>query len=174
MTEASVDTIPTVDEATLPGYTLSPLEIMDIGDLQEYFAANYLRVANVAAAAMTPKAGSSLLSIAMTDVRLGMFLYGSSGFDVAFSDTANLPKMLSIAARKKHPEVTVEKARGLIPASADDRARLFAALRKLAGYKKKAIQTKTKEGQDKESIGTKPSVSSEGVASESTTGDTSL
>ncbi len=98
----------------LPGYTLSRARLADFGQVEEELERRHLARAGMASVGLPPAVGESLIKAAVAEVSGGRFKYGGAAFfNHVLSSTVH-PLLLYLALRKAHPEISREKAAGLI------------------------------------------------------------
>lgn len=98
----------------LPGYMLSRLGPAELGELERHFKVQHLSEA--VSAAHTTEAAQVLTATAMQNNARGVWRHGTPGFIYSALTPANLPKMLALALRRKHPAINEADAANLITA----------------------------------------------------------
>lgn len=117
----------------LSGYTLSQWTLKEYGLAEKYFERQYLTNIEEASRDMSPMIRTSMIRMAMDDVKSKAYSYGTDYFGVSMLNLSNLPYLLFLSLRKLHPNITPEKAESLV--NEENEAKLYSEILILQGYK---------------------------------------
>lgn len=109
---ASEIAVPRAD--VIDGYTLMPLRLPAFAQLRRHFDATHLRTAAIAAEGQSDAVEKRLMDAANVFIQRGNYAYGMPGFTFAIIADDNLPFLLSLCLKEKHPDITPAKAERLI------------------------------------------------------------
>lgn len=99
----------------IEGYTLMPLALPAFSQLRRHFEASYLGLAAVAAEGKTASVEKRLMEAAHEFINRGNFEYGMRAHRFAMLADDNLPFLLCLCLKEKHPDMTPAKADRLAP-----------------------------------------------------------
>lgn len=101
----------------LENYVLSPWTLAEFGEAEAEFERKHLERAGIAASApgISAEVKDQMLALANDDVRASRLSYGSPGFDRKMNDFCNLPFILYLTLRAKHPAITLAESMKLVP-----------------------------------------------------------
>lgn len=101
----------------LENYVLSPWTLAEFGEAEAEFERKHLERAALAASAtgISAEVKDQMLALANDDVRASRLSYGSPGFDRKMNDFCNLPFILFLTLRAKHPAITLSESMKLVP-----------------------------------------------------------
>ena len=107
------DMLATPDTNTLPGYTLTPLRVMDMPLLRDRFDATYLAICEKASATMGKRA-EAFMDQAHRLIANGLFAEWTPEFKRQILSRGHLPFILWLEIREKHPNISEQFCRTLI------------------------------------------------------------
>ena len=100
---------PVQDSTLFAPFVLTPLRIIvDLPLLTRRFKANYLKTCQDAASQMDAEQADDFMAKAHQQVSRGMFVECGSAFRFALLSSENLPFLIWLLGRAKHPEKTEE------------------------------------------------------------------
>lgn len=140
----------------IPGYVLSPLTLLDIGELEQTFEARHLARGEAAGCGQT----------ALDDVRRGLFSFTGPDFDAEALKAQSLPTIAWMELRKAHKGITPEAAKDLL-ATCPDQYAVRTAVLDLAGYQKVKKKSEGESGGSPAPNSSTPSNESESLSSTS-------
>jgi hypothetical protein len=120
------------DVAALPGYNLSPWRLEEYADAEQEFSQRHLRAAAEAGIGLPREVSDRIIGLALADVKRGDFSWGTLNFDKQLFLASNVPFILWLTLRKKHPETKREAAAKLI--TEENRHVLHKAILELLGF----------------------------------------
>lgn len=123
----------------IPGHILSPLTLRDYGSCELEWEAQARADALVMAGGMPDADRRSFIEQTVARIAGGRYAFGSQGFDDAALKTQNLPFLLYLSLRRKHPDMTREKAAEFL--DGDNAPDIQSAVLSLAGYEVKKKET---------------------------------
>jgi hypothetical protein len=89
----------------LAGYELKPWRLIEYADAEQEFAQRHLRAAGEAAKDLPKEVADRVIALALADVKRGDFSWGVSNFDRQLFLASNLPFVLWLSLRQKHPKL---------------------------------------------------------------------
>jgi hypothetical protein len=98
----------------LPGYTLSPPGLRELGEAESEFARSYLADVTAGAKDSDPETRKSVLKEATLLVANSHFNYYGVGFGLACMSARHIPFLVWLAARINKPDLTREQAEALL------------------------------------------------------------
>jgi hypothetical protein len=98
----------------LPGYTLSPPGLRELGEAEAEFTQTYIADAAASTKVFDPETRKLYAEAAMEKVASGRFNYYGPGFRSCCLTARHLPFLLWLVARIASPKLTREQARELI------------------------------------------------------------
>jgi hypothetical protein len=98
----------------LPGYTLSPPGLRELGEAESEFARDYIASVAAGAKSADPEVRKELLAAATERVANSHFNYYGPGYRLCCLSARHLPFLLWLVARIESPKLTREQAKELI------------------------------------------------------------
>lgn len=132
----------------IPDYVMSPFQLFEFGECEEEFGRRHVSLAAAACDGADPSIRDTIVGVALNDVAVGSFNYGTVGFDARARAISSLPFLLYLSLRINHANITLAKASALL--TPDNRMNVHRVVLSLMGYdkpvKKKPTPTETTTG----------------------------
>jgi hypothetical protein len=145
-TPASVPASTAQHRDLIAGKIVSAPGVMELGQLEDHFAASYLRTIAKGLSDAPEFVQQHVLASAAQDVRDGLFAYGSPLFDRWAIKLSTAPFILWLLLRIEHPQTTLEEAAQFFRNA--DGARLAASLQDLLGCSSLEPERRTEDPND--------------------------
>ena len=108
------DVIGATDSSVLPGYVLSKFALEDYADAEAEFARQHIAIAAEGTAHLSPKVQDRFAAKALADIKAGCFAWGMNEFDIQTLTRTQVPFLLWLSLRARHPGITRKEVAKLV------------------------------------------------------------
>ena len=117
----------------LPGYELSPFDLMMLGQVEQELELQYTQKVTFAMATAPEEFRDQGIRAVCDDLIFKRLAYGRPAFDAQVRSLENLPFLLWVSLRQKHKKITRQEVRALITPA--NEATLYKTVMELLGIR---------------------------------------